>query len=142
MQQSTVSVPGQSDAHPPSSTEVLEFLPLHSRGKTQAVEKTGSSHLCLVSIQLLQTLIQLQQLLTLGCVGVKERHLLSINVATTQLYRIHFPFAVIAGYITLNSQSSWASLSASFSSIILCSSTSMTQYRAVFSLGAISRDKW
>lgn len=68
-------VPGQSNTHPPSSTEVLEFLLLHSSGETQTVKDPRGSHLRLVCIQLLQTLIQLHQLLTFGYEGVRERHL-------------------------------------------------------------------
>lgn len=67
---STLRLPGQSNAHPPSSTEVLQLLPLHSSGETQTVEDPRGSHLCLVCIQLLQTLVQLHQLLTLSCAGV------------------------------------------------------------------------
>ena len=66
---SPLSLPGQSDTHPPSSTEVLQFLLLHSSAETQPMEDTRGPHLCLVRIQLLETLIQLHKLLTLGCEG-------------------------------------------------------------------------
>lgn len=66
------SVPCQSNSHPPSSTEVLQFLLLHSTAETQTVEDTRGSHLCLVCIQLLQTLIQLHQLLTFSCEEEKK----------------------------------------------------------------------
>ena len=78
------TLPGQSNTHPPSSTEVLHFLLLHSSSETQTVEDPRGSHLGLVRIQLLQTLIQLHQLLAFGYAVVREGDLLliSINVAT------------------------------------------------------------
>lgn len=70
---SILALPGQSNPHPPSSTEVLQFLLLHSSAETQAMKDPRSSHLCLVCIQLLQTLIQLHQLLTLSYVEEKRK---------------------------------------------------------------------
>lgn len=59
-------LPGESNTHPPATTEVFELFLLHCSGEAEAVQDTGCSHLCLVCIQLLQSFIQLHQLLTLG----------------------------------------------------------------------------
>lgn len=83
---SAFSLPGQSNTHPPSSTEVLQFLLLHSSGETQTVEDPRGSHLCLVCVQLFQTLIQLHQLLTLGYEGVRERHVVFISCKHNCMY--------------------------------------------------------
>lgn len=61
-----VNLPGESNTHPPATTEVFELLLLHCSGEPEAVKDTGCSHLCLVCIQLLQSFIQLHQLLTLS----------------------------------------------------------------------------
>lgn len=62
----SLHLPGKRNPHPPATTEVFKFLLLHWRGKAEAMQDTGCTHLCLIGIQLLQSFIQLHQLLTLG----------------------------------------------------------------------------
>lgn len=98
----TLSLPGQSNAHPPSSTEVLQFLLLHSSGETQTVEDTRGSHLCLVCIQLLQTLVQLHQLLTLGY-GADEGKAFTIDFQQNNYLRdVRLLESLKLGYVLLS----------------------------------------
>lgn len=64
--------PGQSDAHPPASAEVLQLLLLHGGAEAQAVEDARCSDRCLVCVQLLQTLVELHQLLAFSCAEKKK----------------------------------------------------------------------
>ena len=51
--------PGEGNPHPPAPAEVFELLALHGRRETQSVQDPRGSHLRLVSIQLLQPLVEL-----------------------------------------------------------------------------------